>query len=179
MYRDDRKGRIGSGTLLYIRKCLGQRRCWPMTRFSNREDYDSSVWCWVTPCKGTKILVGSIYRSTSSTPQNNNQLLEMIEKANEIAGENRILIMGDFNVPKIDWKNVDLLPGASIIERKFFETISDNFLVQHIVEHTRFKGTERSTLDLMFTKEEDDMKNIKVPTDRKQRPLCCLRGLRL
>lgn len=162
MYRDDRKGRIGSGTLLYIRKCLGQRRCWPMTRFANREDYDSSVWCWVTPCKGTKILVGSIYRSTSSTPQNNNQLLEMIEKANEIAGENRILIMGDFNVPKIDWKNVDLLPGASIIERKFFETISDNFLVQHIVEHTRFKGTERSTLDLMFTREEDDMKNIEI-----------------
>ena len=47
MYRDYRKGRIGSGTLMYIRKCLGQRRCWPMTRFANREDYDSSVWCWV------------------------------------------------------------------------------------------------------------------------------------
>ena len=63
MYRDDRKGRIGSGTLLYIKKCLGQRRCWPMTRFSNREDYDSSVWCWVTPCRGTKILVGCCFMS--------------------------------------------------------------------------------------------------------------------
>ena len=45
MYRDDRKGRRGSGTLLYIKKNLGQRRCWPMTRYTNREDYDSSVWC--------------------------------------------------------------------------------------------------------------------------------------
>ena len=162
MYRDDRKGRRGSGTLLYIKKNLGQRRCWPMTRYTNREDYDSSVWCWVTPCKGTKILVGSIYRSTSSTHENDNQLLEMIEKANEIAGENRLLIMGDFNVPKVDWENAEVLPGAKIIEREFLETITDNFLYQHVTEYTRIRGPERSILDLIFTKEEEDVKNIKV-----------------
>ena len=162
MYRDDRKGRIGSGTLLYIRKNLGQRRCWPMTRYVNREEYDSSVWCWVTPCKGTKILVGSIYRSTSSTRENDRQLLEMIEKANEIAGENRLLIMGDFNVPKVDWINKEVLPGATVIERNFFEAITDNFLHQHVTEHTRIRGEERSILDLIFTKEEDDVKNIKI-----------------
>ena len=173
MYRDDRIGRRGSGTLLYIRKSLGQRRCWPMTRFTNREEYDSSVWCWVTPCKGTKILVGSIYRSTSSTRENDNQLLEMIEKANEIAGENRLLIMGDFNVPKVDWENTEVLPGAKPIEREFFETITDNFLYQHVTEYTRIRGTERSILDLIFTKEEDDVKkHYSSSTIRRERPWC-------
>ena len=162
MYRNDRKGRKGSGTILYIKKNLGQRRCWPMTKHANREDYDSSVWCWISPSKGTKILVGSIYRSTSSTVENDRQLLEMIEKANEIAGDNRLLIMGDFNVPKIDWINNDVQTGATVTEKNFFETIMDNFLHQHVTVHTRFRGTERSILDLIFTKEEDDVKNIEV-----------------
>ena len=29
-------------------------------------------------------------------------------------------------------------------------------------EPTRFRGTEKSTLDLIFTKEEEDVKNVKV-----------------
>ena len=86
----------------------------------------------------------------------------MIEKANEIAGENRLLIMGDFNVPKVDWINKEVLPGATVIERNFFEAITDNFLHQHVTEHTRIRGEERSILDLIFTKEEDDVKNIKI-----------------
>ena len=58
--------------------------------------------------------------------------------------------------------NAEVLPGAKIIEREFFETITDNFLYQHVTEYTRIRGTERSILDLIFTKEEDDVKNIKV-----------------
>ena len=86
----------------------------------------------------------------------------MIEKANEIAGDNRLLIMGDFNVPKIDWINNEVQTGATITEKNCFETITDNFLHQHVTVHTRFRGTERSILDLIFTKEENVVKNIKV-----------------
>ena len=45
---------------------------------------------------------------------------------------------------------------------EFFETITDNFLYQHVTEYTRIRGPERSILDLIFTKEEDYVKNIKV-----------------
>ena len=61
--------------------------------------------------KGEKILVGSIYRSMSSTDENNALLLEKIRKAYEIAGDNRILLLGDFNVPKVDWAEMGLLKG--------------------------------------------------------------------
>ena len=36
------------------------------------------------------------------------KLMRLLNLANDIAGENRQLILGDFNVPFIDWKNVSL-----------------------------------------------------------------------
>ena len=161
-YRHDRKDRKGSGTLLYIHKKLGQRTCKALMGSQGVQDYDSSVWCWVSTCKGKKILVGSIYRSPTSTPENDKKLLKMLEKANDVSGENRLLVMGDFNVPKIDWIETDIMMGARPIDKEFFETITDNFMHQHVTVPTRISGSERSTLDLIFTKEEDDIKNVNV-----------------
>ena len=85
-----------------------------------------------------------------------------MKKANEVAGDNRVLIMGDFNVPKIDWEKRETLPGRDIIEVQMLDTINDCFLYQHVRESTRLRNDQESTLDLMFTKEEEDVKNIEV-----------------
>ena len=111
---------------------------------------------------GGKILVGSIYRRTSSSPENDAKLLKLIEKAYEIVGENRLLLLGDFNVPKIDWENKDLKQGARNIEINFLNTINDCYLHQHVREITRRNNDEASTLDLIFTGEEEDVKNISL-----------------
>lgn len=162
MYRNDRIGRAGSGTLLYVRKNLGQRKCKAMDILMNGQEYDSSVWVWVNISKDKKILVGSIYRSPNSSTENNKHLLNMLDKANEIAGDNRLLIMGDFNMPNIDWVEKETSTGARICERNFFETVTDNFLHQHVTVPTRYRGTQSSTLDLIFTKEEEDIRNVKA-----------------
>ena len=70
--------------------------------------------------RGKKILVGSVYRSTSNSAVNNRKLLEKLFKANEVAGENRLLLLGDFNVPKIDWTDKMLIRGAEQIEAQYF-----------------------------------------------------------
>ena len=88
--------------------------------------------------------------------------MRLLGLANDIAGENRLLILGDFNVPCIDWKNLFMLPGARQLERDFFETVSDNFLCQHVKKPTRFRGEQKSVLDLVFTKEEEDVRNVRV-----------------
>ena len=162
MYRRDRVGKIGGGTLLYIHKKLGHRDCKQLNSLGNREHYDSSAWCWVIPKQGKKVLVGCIYRSTSSQLGNNLNLMSLLNKANDVAGKNRLLIMGDFNVPKVDWMNNEILPGAKMVERDFYNCVTDNLLHQHVKEFTRFKKNEKSTLDLIFTKEEEDVKNINV-----------------
>ena len=158
LYRNDRKDRRGGGTLLYISNQLGQRECRPL----NNSNFDSSIWCWVTPKQGKKILVGNVYRSDTNSGENNKQLLKLLESANDIGGDNRVIIMGDFNCPKVDWINKEVLPGAKKIERQIFEIMTDNLMTQHVPFPTRFRGTEKSTLDLIFTKEEHDVKNLRL-----------------
>ena len=62
----------------------------------------------------------------------------------------------------IDRKNRDVLTGAQKIDRDLYRKMQDCFLYQHVTEPTRFKGNSSSTLDLIFTKEEEDVKNIQV-----------------
>ena len=46
---------------------------------------------------------------------------------------------------------------------RFNECIKDCFLHQHVLVPTRYKGEQQeSALDLIFTKEEEDIKNIEV-----------------
>ena len=70
--------------------------------------------------------------------------------------------MGDFNVPKIDWADKDLLLGARRIEIQVMDVVNDCFLHQHVKKPTRFRNNESSTLDLIFTKEEEDVRNIEI-----------------
>ena len=156
MYRSDRVGRDGGGTILYVRNNVEQRVC----RALNTHKCESSAWCWVIEKGGKKILVGSVYRSPNSTRENDKLLLKQIEHANEIAGDNRILILGDFNVPGIDWSDMDTKQGASWIDRGMLDVVRDCFWYQHVRRDTRYMNNQSSLLDLVFTKEERDVRNI-------------------
>ena len=128
MYRSDRLGRRGGGTILYIATILGQRECTAMKRPVRGIPFENSTWCWVTPSRGKKILVGCIYRSTSSMGANNDKLNDLLKQASKVAGGNRLLIMGDFNVPHIDWINKITIPRARTLEKDFFNIESNDKL---------------------------------------------------
>ena len=84
-----------------------------------------------------KTLVGNVYRSPNSTEENDKLLMDKISQAYEIAGDNRILIMGDFNVPFINWEDKDLRRGARRVERDMLKVVNDCYLHQHVKEDTR------------------------------------------
>ena len=158
MYRSDRKEKRGGGTILYIKENIDQRACRPL----NEPGFESSAWCWIVEKSGKKILVGSVYRSPNSTKTNNRLLLDKIIQAYEIAGDNRLLILGDLNVPDIDWIEKDLFIDAKDIDVQVLSVVNDCFLFQHVKEHTRFRKDQSSLLDLIITKEENDVRNIEV-----------------
>ena len=123
---------------------------------------DDSVWCWVKLTNETRILVGCVYRCPSSTPRNNELLMHKIVRACEIAGQNRILLMGDFNIKGINWVDNEAVGSPESLPFMFNECIKDCFLYQHVLNSTRFRGEQESNLDLIFTKEEEDVKNIEI-----------------
>ena len=162
MYRCDRKGgegdSKGGGTILYIKNDIEQRSC----KVLNGGDFDSSAWSWIMEEGGKKVLVGSVYRSPNGSVENDELLLKKIRDAVELMGANRILLLGDFNLPKVNWDERRVMPGARRVERLFLETIEDCYLYQHVGEDTRYCGGQASLLDLVFTKEERDVRDIEI-----------------
>ena len=73
-----------------------------------------------------------------------------------------IFLMGDFNVKEINWLEEEAVGSIESFPFRFHECIKDSFLYLHIFMPTRFRGEQESTLDLVFIKEEDDVKNIEV-----------------
>ena len=160
MYKKHRAdGRRGGGCLIYVSKELKSYACKQMENVPG----DDSVWCWVKIADGARILVGCIYRSPTSPADNNELIMNQIVKASEVADQNRILLMGDFNVKEINWIEVEATGGEESLPYRFNECIKDCFLHQHVLVPTRYKGEQQeSALDLIFTKEEEDIKNIEV-----------------
>ena len=82
-YRKDRKdGRKGGGCIIYVSTDLKSYNCNELKNMPG----DDAAWCWVALTKKAKILVGCIYRSTSSSTANNDLLMNKITRASEIAG---------------------------------------------------------------------------------------------
>ncbi len=144
----------GRGVIIYTIKNLNA------SELLINEKYNESVWLDVDLKGNDRLVIGCIYRSPNDQRENIQQLEKCI---NEVVMKNRshLLIMGDFNLKEIDWKNentsVNELHPATI----FLEATRDLFLHQHVNKPTRFRGTDIPTiLDLVFTNEPNMVENI-------------------
>jgi uncharacterized protein (DUF4415 family) len=126
------------------------------------EKATESVWVEIPLCDRDKLLVGAIYRSPSSTDQNNGKINRLLVKATQ-AGYSHVLMGGDLNHPSINWKEGTTSGSENSIDFKFLETTRDCFLTQHIIEptHQRNDETAHNTLDLVLTNEEHMVDNIR------------------
>jgi len=79
----------------------------------------------------------------------------MLDEAVKIPHVAHLLIMGDFNCPKINYTSGCMDNGASVFEYNFFDKTQNLFLVQNIFSQTRYRhGDVPSRLDYVFTDEE-------------------------
>lgn len=110
--------------------------------------------------KNKYVLLVSIYRSPNSDKKNNEKIIALLEEIIEYKSEHKI-IMGDFNLPNIEWENLTCKSG-NILSTYIIEKMQ-NYFVQHIYEITRFRrNTRGSILDLVFTDNNTSVKNINV-----------------
>ena len=98
-----------------------------------------------------KLLVGNFYRSPNSSSENDNHMYKLIKDCCELE-QCKVVLMGDFNFPDIDW---DTLEAKNRISCMFIEEIRDNFLIQNVKECTRARGEDTPhLLDLVLSNDK-------------------------
>ena len=104
------------------------------------------------------VVVVVVYRPPSNSQQENESLLREIERLSLLPGE--IILLGDFNLPNLDWSE-DFSPiGMTEIERQSFRLFSALGLTQWVHEGTYLYSN--NILDLVLTSENDRVVNLEL-----------------
>ena len=88
-----------------------------------------SIWLEIELKNQDKLLAGCVYRSPSNTKEQNNDFIQMMREMTQHQ-YSHTLIMGDFNLPKIDW-NIWESTSADLADtnNRFIEVLRDAFYI--------------------------------------------------
>ena len=101
------------------------------------------------------------YRSPVNSEEPNSKLLELLALAKQQAKITYLLVMGDFNMPEIDYNDYSVIGSDFFFPMRFFLLSQDLFLIQHVFEATRYRGDQTpSKQDYVFTNEENLIENF-------------------
>ena len=94
---------------------------------------------------GKKIILCSFYRVGTLGAKNHQEFQEYVRKARLRRGVSGVIVVGDFNLPLIDWENFS---GPGHVEQSFLDTFS-NFGLEQLVNFPTHTGG--NILDLVVT----------------------------
>jgi hypothetical protein len=123
-----------------------------------------------------KLILGLIYKSPSDNSREyTDNLWDLINEASN-AGYSHILLMGDFNLPDIDWDTWSCKGDVHRTEHKLLETSQNNFLFQHISKPTTWRGSDTPhILDLIITNEENMILDIEYQSPLGKNDHCMMK----
>ena len=172
LYRNnhsDGSGGPGKGAALYVKNSLNHSAAPSIDELV----FDCSAWS-IIKLKGNKaMLVGVVYRSPSSTAENNEKLLSLLRAAAN-ANCQYLSICGDFNLPLVDWSVNHSPESENAYSSEFVRcAVEELALFQHVNSNTRFRGAQSSCLDLIFTNEEGMVNEVReLPPIGKSDHIC-------
>ena len=98
-------------------------------------------------------MLGVVYRSPMSSEANDVSLMKALTQARNFDAAH-LLIVGDFNLPRVNWSNWSS-PKGDVVGNNFLEALDDLLLFQHVDTPTRKRlGQLFSILDLVLSDEE-------------------------
>ena len=119
-------------------------------------DSKETLWIKIIINQTISTYVGICYRAPENNAENNNLLLTQLQSIID-QNPSQLLLMGDFNLPHI---NFQLLESPNGFSNEFLNFVINNLLVQHIDFNTRFQYDKSSLLDLIITNEDDDVSDL-------------------
>ena len=139
---------VGRGVVLYFKDFLRVQSVEVLNNFK----FEESIWLRIHLKGNDSLLVGCIYRSPSSSKENNAKLNDLLRHALTLK-DSHVLITGDFNYGGLNWELQQSTDNVEHCSSIFMECVKDLFLYQHVTEHTRHRvGQSPSRLDLIFFK---------------------------
>jgi len=112
-------------------------------------NFPESIWCSIT-CNSEVTLIGVCYLAPDSLEINDRALYSLLSRVKN----QRVVILGDFNYPEINWSESDTLDAA----HPFIESIGNNFLFQLVQEPTR----GQNFLDLVLSSDDSIVQTLQV-----------------
>ena len=152
--RCDRSTRRGGGVLLYTHESI------PITDVDTFDDKVSQVL--ICRFDSIKMIVSVIYRPPDAPSSSFQSCMDHI--SNYIADKDNFesCIVGDFNLPEVDWISSTVLPGSTSLDRLAaeltFQFMTDNLHSQFISEPTRGDNT----LDLFLSNSVNLVSHVSV-----------------
>lgn len=143
IFKRDRIGKKGGGVLLYIKESLNPKDCEIVS--------DHELLGVVLKNLKKELYLYLVYRPPHQSVEKDESLYRHIRTAIK---DKFCIIMGDFNCPKIDWKN----RTADVEGRRLLDLVSEELLTQWVETATR----GNNTLDLVFSTEDNLISNLTV-----------------
>ena len=103
------------------------------------------------------IYVYVVYRPPSNSSEQNQALIDFLVDS---CAEKEVVILGDFNLPSVTWKDQRPCGSPSLTEEKFLDAFSSLGLTQWISECTFPRSG--NVLDLILTSEQDRIGTVQV-----------------
>ena len=146
----------GRGVSIYVRENLKTELLNLNTLFNDH------IWVKIYMREIKPVVIGCIYRSPNSNPENNKALIELLEEANNISNSN-LVIVGDFNYKEVDWLNRRVHARNEHPASLIYDKINDLLLEQLISEPTRYReGESNNVLDWVITNISHYCENLKL-----------------
>ena len=144
------------GCAIYLHKDL------EMSEVEIHSPHKDAIWCEIKLVQNDKLLIGCLYRSPGMTDQGHRDFIKMMDTTIRESEPSHILIVGDFNLPEINWSTCTTT--SNNMENKnntFMECIRDHYLFQHVTIPTRGRGNQNpNILDLILTNEENMVSDL-------------------
>jgi hypothetical protein len=117
------------------------------------------MWCKVDTSNKQSVFLGLFYRPHDTDAAYIESLYKSCEMVRD-KSNGRFILLGDFNVPNIDWNDVRMTQYSALADSLVNFTLC-NGLSQHVLETTRFSSSD-SVLDLIFTSDDSLIKDVRV-----------------
>ena len=127
------------------------------------DNFPCSIFCNIKTNNNETFFLALVYRSPNNSLEENDNMVaslhSCLSKINPIS--DKILILGDFNLPSIDWEQETCTNEETHINFKFLNCIQEHYLTQFINKPTHFRGEQNPTLiDLILSNDRDFVFNI-------------------